>query len=249
MPARPDILCGPSPTRHGPGSWKQAGGFTTIQLWLTLASKAALPALSLASTRCNARRSGRLGRYGAAAYAVAYLYFTDTVIYALAHGMPDFTALNQALSPAMSVFGAVMVAAGIAFGAATYYARVLPGWTGPASPWGRPRGRHARPACRRRAAIGVRDLAFIGMGIAALSSGSGQTTSDCAASAPFLACRLPATGRRQRRARQASAAAGPDGIDLYRLPLGADGRSVRWCGKFYEALAAWHEQPSGEAEE
>jgi hypothetical protein len=72
--------------------------------------------------------------------------FTYTVIYALAHGTPDFTALNQTLNPAMTVFGAVTVAAGIAFGAATYHARVLPGWTGPAlalgsSSWS------PRPAC------------------------------------------------------------------------------------------------------
>jgi hypothetical protein len=35
--------------------------------------------------------------------------------------------------------------------------------------------------------------------------------------------------------------AGPDGIDLYWLPLGAGGRSVRWNGKPYETLAALHE--------
>ena len=30
-------------------------------------------------------------------------------------------------------------------------------------------------------------------------------------------------------------------IDLYWLPLGAGGHSVRWNGRLYEALAAWHE--------
>ncbi len=39
---------------------------------------------------------------------------------------------------------------------------------------------------------------------------------------------------------RARGAAGPEGIDLYWLPLGAGGRSVRWNGKVYEALAAWH---------
>ncbi len=38
------------------------------------------------------------------------------------------------------------------------------------------------------------------------------------------------------------AAAGPDGIDLYWLPLGAGGHSVRWNGELYEALAAWRER-------
>jgi len=36
--------------------------------------------------------------------------------------------------------------------------------------------------------------------------------------------------------------AAPDGIDLYWLPLGAGGHSVRWNGKAYEALASWHER-------
>ena len=30
------------------------------------------------------------------------------------------------------------------------------------------------------------------------------------------------------------------GVDLYWLPLGAGGHSVRWNGRLYEALAAWH---------
>jgi hypothetical protein len=37
-------------------------------------------------------------------------------------------------------------------------------------------------------------------------------------------------------------AAGPDGIDLYWLPLGAGGRSVRWNGKLYETVAAVRER-------
>lgn len=34
----------------------------------------------------------------------------------------------------------------------------------------------------------------------------------------------------------------PGGIDLYWLPLGAGGHSVRWNGIAYEALAALHER-------
>lgn len=220
------------------------GGFTTVQLWLTLASEAALPAVVVGLYRLQRPRIGRLGRYGAVAYAVAYLYFTYTVIYALAHGTPDFAALNHALNPAMTVFGAVMVAAGIAFGAATYHARVLPGWTGPtlaagvvlvvATP--------GLPAAVQLTAIGVRDLAFIGMGVAALRSGSGKrpVIPPPAPPSPPSASRLPDGDN--AGAGQASGPAGPDGIDLYWLPLGAGGHSVRWNGKFYEALAAWHER-------
>ena len=142
------------------------GGFTTVQLWLTLASEAALPAVAVGLYQVQRPQIGRLGRYGAVAYAVAYLYFTYTVIYALAHGTPDFAALNHALNPAMTVFGAVMVAAGIAFGAATYHARVLPGWTGPTLAAGVVLvvATLGLPAAVQLTATGVRDLAFMSDG-------------------------------------------------------------------------------------
>jgi len=80
------------------------------------------------------------------------------------------------------------------------------------------------------------------MGVAALGSGSGKrpVIPPPAPPSPPSASVLP--GGDNARAGQASAAAGPDGIDLYWLPLGAGGRSVRWNGKVYEALAAWHER-------
>jgi hypothetical protein len=65
------------------------GGFTTVQLWLTLAAEAVLPAVVVGLYQVQRPQIGCLGQYSAAAYAVAYLYFTCTVIYALAHGTPD----------------------------------------------------------------------------------------------------------------------------------------------------------------
>jgi hypothetical protein len=220
------------------------GGFTAIQLWLTLAAEATLPAFVLGLYQVQRPQIRHLGRYGAAAYAIAYLYFTYTVIYALAQGTPDFTTLNQALNPAMTIVGAIMVAAGIAFGVATYRAGVLPGWTGPALAVGVVLVvvTLSLPAAAQLTATGVRDLSFIGMGIAALRSGSSirrATPPPAPPSAP-AASRLPHGGK--AGGGQTSAAAGPDGIDLYWLPLGAGGRSVRWNGKLYEALAALHER-------
>ena len=179
------------------------GGFTTVQLWLTLAAEAVLPAVVVGLYQVQRPQIGCLGRYSAAAYAVAYLYFTCTVIYALAHGTPDFTALNQALNPAMTVFGTVMVTAGIAFGAATYHARVLPGWTGPALALGVVLvvATPGLPVAVQLAAIGVRDLAFIGMGIAALGSGSSKRPA-MAPPAPPLP-RLPPPGYQTATARPA----------------------------------------------
>ena len=95
---------------------------------------------------------------------------------------------------------------------------------------------------RAETAAGVRDLAFTGMGIAALRTGSGKRP----VTPPYAPVYPPAASRQRDRdsaaAHLARAAAGPDGIDLYWLPLGAGGHSVRWNGKLYEALAARHER-------
>jgi hypothetical protein len=218
------------------------GGFTTVQLWLTLAAEATLPAFVVGLYQTQRPRIGRLGRYGAVAYAAAYLYFTYTVIYALAHGTADFTALNRALNPAMTVFGAVMVAAGIAFGAATYHARVLPRWTGAALAAGvvMVAVTLGQPAAVQLTAVGVRDLAFIAMGLAVLRSRSGMRPAvPRPAPRHWHAATLFRGGGHADDSRVS--AARRDGIDLYWLPLGAGGRSVRWNGKVYETLAAWRE--------
>src|SRR6266568_3622701 len=58
----------------------------------------------------------------------------------------------------------------------------------------------------------------------------------------LLSASRPQEGDDASTGRARGAAAGPEGIDLYWLPLGAGGHSVRWNGKVYEALAAWHER-------
>jgi hypothetical protein len=199
------------------------GGFTTFQLWLTLVAEASLPIFVLGLYVAHRQSLGRWGRYSAILYAVAYTYFTWTVVYALAHDISDFATLNRQLSPWMTIAGAIMVIAGIAFGAAILRGHALPRWTGVALAAGVvlvALTLNAQAAIQLFA-VGVRDVAFIGMGAATLRA--------IAAPAPV------------RDAPGPTVDAPPWCIDLYWLPLGAGGHSVRWNGKVYEALAAWHE--------
>lgn len=106
------------------------GGFSSAQLWLTLAAEAAVP-LVLAGLYVLQRDV--LGRWGLAALAVygaVYVAFTATVIYALVQGTPDFDALSRALDPWMTLGGAVMVLAGIALGVAQVRAGAVAPWAG-----------------------------------------------------------------------------------------------------------------------
>jgi hypothetical protein len=59
----------------------------------------------------------------------------------------------------MTLHGVAMVASGIGFGLATVRARVLPRWTGLTLGVG---------VVLERAAVGIRDAAFVGMGSAVL---------------------------------------------------------------------------------
>ncbi|MDO9355549.1 MAG: hypothetical protein Q7T55_17740 [Solirubrobacteraceae bacterium] len=94
------------------------GGFGPLQLWLTLVAEAAIPVVVLGIAIEHRARIGGLGLVGASLYAYSYVYFTGTVIYALAHRTPDYAALGDALQPWMTIHGGVMVAGGLTFGGA-----------------------------------------------------------------------------------------------------------------------------------
>jgi hypothetical protein len=107
------------------------GGFTAGQLWLTLVAEAAISMFVLGLYAVQRPHIAPFGWWSAAAYTAVYVYFTTTVAYALAAGTPDFDALSVALSPWMTVGGAVMVLAGTGFGVATIRAGVALLWPRP----------------------------------------------------------------------------------------------------------------------
>lgn len=146
------------------------GGFSTGQLWLTLIAEAAIPFLVIGLYAVQRPRIGRLGLVSAVVYAYAFVFFTASVVYALAEGTSDFNALDDDFGAAMTVHGAIMVLAGVGFGAAVIRAGVLPRWTGVALiagvilvALGQGQGEAVEVA-----AAAVRDVAFAGMGLALL---------------------------------------------------------------------------------
>ena len=113
---------------------------------------------------------GVLGLVGALGYAYAYIFFTGTVIYALAEHTRDWTELNDRLGPWMTVHGVVMVVAGVCFGLAVARAGVLPRWTGYTLIAGvcLVAATATSPDLVRTLAAAVRAAAFVGMGFALL---------------------------------------------------------------------------------
>jgi hypothetical protein len=148
------------------------GGFSTGQLWLTLVAEAALPVIVIGLYLVQRPRMGRMARVSASAYAYAYVFFTGTVVYALVADVPDFGALDHDLSPWMTIHGAIMLFAGLAFGAAVLRAGVLPRWTAVALMAGVVLVSAAQglPDGVQLVCAGIRDLGFAGMGAAVARS-------------------------------------------------------------------------------
>jgi hypothetical protein len=157
-------------------AWETAaGGFTGAQLWLTLIAEATVPLFVLSLVWARSHRWGRWWGVGASAavgYALAYLYFTGTVVHAMRTEAEDFTALAEDLEPWMTLAGVVMVVSGVVLGVAVVRSSAYPRWTG----WCLVIGvvlvavTTTAPAGLGLAAVGLRDLAWMGMGWALWTS-------------------------------------------------------------------------------
>jgi hypothetical protein len=157
------------------------GGFSVLQLWLTLIAEAAVPIFVVGLAFVQRPRLGRLGAYAALAYAYAFVVFAGTVVYALVNDTKDYDALTDKLGLVMTVHGAVMVTAGLGLGYAVIRSRVFPALTAIALMAGVVLVALAQggPEGVQLIAAGTRDLAFAGMGLALLrtpTSSPGRTT-------------------------------------------------------------------------
>jgi hypothetical protein len=152
------------------------GGFSTAQLTLTFVAEAAIPLFVIGLYAVQRPRIGRVGLVGAVGYAYSFVFFTGTVVYALATKTNDWTALVDRFGPWVGIHGAVMVLAGLAFGLAVIRAGVLPPWTGVTLMAGivLVAVSSGLPDIAQTASAGVRDLAFAGMGASLLLARRGR---------------------------------------------------------------------------
>jgi len=88
------------------------------------------------------------------------------VSFALAEHVPNWDTLVHRMDPWVTVHGALMVLAGLAFGWSVGQARVFPRWTGVALMAGvvQVAASSGLPEAVQTAPAGVRDAALVGMG-------------------------------------------------------------------------------------
>ena len=146
------------------------GGFSTLRLCLTYAGEAAIPLFVLGLYSAQRPHVGRLGLFGAVAYAYSYVFFTTTVVYALVAGTPNYQTLADVFGPWMIIHGLVMLVGGLAFGFAVARAGVLPRWTGVCLMAGvvLVSAASGLPTLARAVAESLPAAAFAGMGFALL---------------------------------------------------------------------------------
>ena len=106
------------------------GHFSPFRLALTYAAEAAIPLFVLGLYALQRPHIGRLGLFGAAAYAYSYVFFTSTVVYALVAHTHDYQGVTKTFGAWMVVHGLIMLIGGVAFGIAVVRARTFPRWTG-----------------------------------------------------------------------------------------------------------------------
>lgn len=143
------------------------GGFTASQLVITYVAEAAIPLFVLGLYAVQRPHIGVLGLVGAGGYAWAYVFFTGTVMVALVTESPDWATLSGDLDPWLTLHGSLMLAAGSALGVAVVRAGVFPRWTGVLLVAGVVLVAMASvlPGQVQLLCAGVRDLAFVGMGV------------------------------------------------------------------------------------
>jgi hypothetical protein len=105
------------------------GGFFPAQLWLNVLAFLPVPAVMLGLYAAQRPRISRLGLGGALLYGFAFVYFTHTVLLALALATPTYADLWHHLGAIYTVHGVLMVVGGACFGSASLRAGVLPRWT------------------------------------------------------------------------------------------------------------------------
>jgi hypothetical protein len=146
------------------------GNFSTLRLSLTYVGEAAIPIFVIGLYAVQRPRIGRLGLFGAVAFAYSYVFFTGTVIYALAAGTQNWNALGKVLGAWMTAHGLIMLVGGLTFGLAVVRAGVLPRWTGACLMAGVVLivAMSGQSNVARAAAEAVTATAFIGMGVGLL---------------------------------------------------------------------------------
>lgn len=145
------------------------GNFSTARLVLAFIGESAIPLFVMGLYAVQRPCIGRLG-YGAFAYAYSFVFFTSTVVYALAAGSRNYKAVTDVFGGWFTVFGVIMVLGGITFGLAVIKTARLPRWTGLGLIVGVVLVAAAAGMSNavRTLAAAVPDAAFIGMGVTLL---------------------------------------------------------------------------------
>jgi hypothetical protein len=104
------------------------GGFSRFQLLINYLGFLPMPFLMMGLYALQRPRVGWIGLLGSVLYAVAFIYFAHTTLYAIEESIPDYEALWSRLGRVYTFHGGLMVVGGVLFALAALRAKVL--WRG-----------------------------------------------------------------------------------------------------------------------
>lgn len=105
-------------------------GFSSVQLYLTYATFVATPFMILGLHVAQRPKVGWVSLTGAIAYAVAFIFYAGTALYALIEQTENYDLLVEQLGGFYLAHSVLLIVGGILFGIAVLRARFFPRWTG-----------------------------------------------------------------------------------------------------------------------
>lgn len=102
-----------------------SGGFSRIQLLINYAGFLPMPFLFIGLYAVQRPKNNWIGLTGAILYAVAFIYFAHTTLYALAESFPNYELLWNRLGFVYTFHGGLMVVGGLLFGFSSLKAGTL----------------------------------------------------------------------------------------------------------------------------
>jgi hypothetical protein len=107
------------------------GGFSRFQLLINYMGFLPMPFLMIGLYAVQRPQIGWVGLLGSVLYAVAFIYFTHTTLYAIEESIPDYETLWSRLGGVYTFHGGLMVVGGALLGLSALQAKVL--WRGAVS--------------------------------------------------------------------------------------------------------------------
>ncbi len=102
-----------------------SSGYSNVQLITNYAAFLSMPFVMIGLAAIQWPRIGMIGLALAVIYAMVFIYFAHTTLFALQESIPDYATLWSRLGPAYTIHGGLMIVSGLGFAVASIRTGIL----------------------------------------------------------------------------------------------------------------------------